>query len=396
MSTSNENTMKPDQDAVNSLRNLTASVQDLCSIIRSEHSSCRPDKYREELKAKDEITKTIYEQIKNGRPEKVPDWAKVELMPVDEIEKENRQYTQKYEDFWKDIDESTPLEKNAAVQAYTTAFSRFEEIYRLIGWRERDDEDAMFDMLVLTESRDLLIESIFGIEVYQMSRNGGFCERSRILFELSRLPRLLIILVRIACRQIHVSACGVDKPIKERFFDALTVVRVLALTARVLKGGLLASSLSLEKLLNLCHARRILDQPDASDVDTYHKQFDLLYDCLTALDFKRKFREIREPLCELFYLRYKQESIRDLFDRLRTQEEATIGIERYPELPLEENTDSTFHPEIFTIPYLQRFGRLNIEWTDCLDEHLKLYANRNSIRVFAHPTFFYNDTDLHK
>jgi hypothetical protein len=97
MSTSNENTMKPDQDAVNSLRNLTASVQDLCSIIRSEHSSCRPDKSREELKAKDEITKTIYEQIKNGRPEKVPDWAKVELMPVDEIEKENRQYTQKYE-----------------------------------------------------------------------------------------------------------------------------------------------------------------------------------------------------------------------------------------------------------------------------------------------------------
>jgi hypothetical protein len=300
-------------------------------------------------------------------------------------------------DFWKDIDESTQLEKETTVQAYTSAFSRFQEIYGLIGWRDRDDEDAMFDKLVLTESRGLLIESIFGFEVYQMSERGEFCERSRMLFEHSRLPRLLIILVRIACRQIYIiTACGADKVIKERPFDALTVVRVLALTARIMKGGQVASSLSLETLLHLCYARRILNQPDANDVDTCGKQFDLLYDCLTALDFTRKFQEIREPLCELFYLRYKSESIRELFERVKISEEAAIGIERYPELPLEENTDSTFHPEIFTIPYLQRFGRLNIEWTDCLDEHLKIYANRNSIRVFAHPTFFYNRIDLHK
>ncbi|KAE8552232.1 hypothetical protein EYB25_006126 [Talaromyces marneffei] len=383
--------MIPDQDAVKSVRELTASVQDLCNIIHSEHSSSRSDKSREELKAKDAIRNTLDEQIKKGRPEKVLDWKKVELMPVDEIEIENEKLTQKYEDLWKDIDESTQLEKGVAVQAYTSAFSRFQEIYRLIGWRDRDDEDAMFDKLVLTESRGLLIESIFGFEVYQMSERGEFCERSRMLFEHSRLPRLLIILVRIACRQM-----GADRTIKERPFNALTVVRVLALTARILKGRQVASSLSLETLLHLCYARRILDQPGASDVDTYRKQFELLYDCLTALDFTRKFQELREPLCELFYLRYKSESIRELFERVRIFEEATIGIERYPELPLEENTDSTFHPEIFTIPYLQRFGRLNIEWTDCLDEHLKIYANRNSIRVFAHPTFFYNDIDLHK
>ncbi|KAL3711151.1 hypothetical protein TMatcc_004949 [Talaromyces marneffei ATCC 18224] len=330
MSTYNENTMIPDQDAVKSLRELTASVLDLCSIIRSEHSSSHPDKSREELKAKDAIVNTLNEQISKGRPEKIPDWAKVELMPVDEIEMENKQFTQKYEGFWKDIDEPTQLEKEAAVQAYTSAFSRFQEIYRLIGWRDRDDEDCM------------------------------------------------------------------QADIYHQYLWSRQIVRVLALTARTLKGGHLASSLSLETLLHLCYARQILDQPGVSDVDTYRKQFELLYDCLTALDFTRKFREIREPLCELFYLRYKSESIREVFDRVRISEEDTIGIERYPELPLEENTDSTFHPEIFTIPYLQRFGRLNIEWTDCLDEHLKIYANRNSIRVFAHPTFFYNGIDLHK
>lgn len=294
-------------------------------------------------------------------------------------------------DFWKDVDESTKLEKEATVQAYASAFSRFQEIYRLIGWRDIDDDEAIFDNLVLTESRDLLIESIFGVELYQMSKRGQFCEPSRMLFEYSRLPRLLIILARIACRQM-----GADKELKKGPFDALTIVRVLTFTARILKGGQVASSLSMETLLHMCHARRILDQPSANDVDSYSKQFDLLYDCLTALDFTRKFREIREPLCELFYIRYKSESIRELFQRVRTLEEATIGIERYPELPLEENTDSTFHPEIFTISYLQRFGRLNIEWTDCLDEHLKIFANRNCIRVFAHPTFFYNDIDLHK
>ncbi|KUL87453.1 hypothetical protein ZTR_04741 [Talaromyces verruculosus] len=219
MSTYNENTMIPDQDVVKSLHELTASVQDLYNIIRSEHSSSRPDKSREELKAKDAIRKTLDEQINKGRPEKILDWKKVDLMPVDEIEMENMKFTQKYEDFWKDIDESTQLEKEAAVQAYSSAFSRFQEIYRLIGWRDRDDENAMFEKLVLTESRSLLIESIFGFEVYQMSEHGEFCERSRMLFEHSRLPRLLIILVRIASRQM-----GADKTIKERPFDALTVI----------------------------------------------------------------------------------------------------------------------------------------------------------------------------
>lgn len=296
-------------------------------------------------------------------------------------------------DFWKDIDDSTQSEKEAAAQAYTSAFSRFEEIYKLIGWRVTHNEGAMYDKNVFAESRDLLIESIFGIEAYQMSRFGVITERSRMLFELSRLPRLLIILVRISVRQLYViSACGEDQ--KERPFDALTVVRVLALVARTLKGGQI-TSLSMEKLLHRCYARRILDQPGVSDVDTYHKQSDLLYDCITAIDFTRRFRELREPLCSLFYMRYKSEPIQMLFERVRTHEQATVGIEPYPELPLEEKTDPMFHPDIFTTTYLQEFGRLNIEWTDNLDEHLKIYANRNCIRVFAHPSFFYNCMDLH-
>ncbi|PCG88117.1 Hypothetical protein PENO1_112050 [Penicillium occitanis (nom. inval.)] len=169
MSTYNENTMIPDQDAATPLRELTTSVRDLHSIISSEHSSSCPGKSREQLKAKDVIINTLHEQINKGRPEKIPDWKKVELMPIDEIEMENKQFTQMYEDFWKDIDKSTQLEKEAAVQAYTLAFSRFQEIYHLIGWRDRDNEDAMFDKIVLTESRSLLIESIFGVEILRGS-----------------------------------------------------------------------------------------------------------------------------------------------------------------------------------------------------------------------------------
>lgn len=97
MSTYNENTMILDQNAVKSLRELTASVQDLCDIISSKHSSSRPDKSRKELKANDVITNILNEQINKGRPEKILDWKKVELMPVNEIEIENKQFTQKYE-----------------------------------------------------------------------------------------------------------------------------------------------------------------------------------------------------------------------------------------------------------------------------------------------------------
>lgn len=88
--------MIPGQDAARPLRELTASVQDRYSTISSEHSSSYPNKSRE-LKDKDVITNTLYEQINKGRPEKIPDWKKVELMPIDEIEMENKQFTQKYE-----------------------------------------------------------------------------------------------------------------------------------------------------------------------------------------------------------------------------------------------------------------------------------------------------------
>lgn len=301
-------------------------------------------------------------------------------------------------EFWKEIDESTPSEKETAAQAYTSAFSRFAEIYHLLGWRGTadDDDDAMFDEPILAESRNLLVESVFSIEAYQMTRIGEFSERSRVLFETSRLPRLLVVLVRIAYRQVYiVSACGVDKPIKERPFDAPIVIKVLALVARTLKGAHLASSLSLEKILRSCYERRLLSQPDISDVETYTKQFDLIYDCVTALDFTTRYQELREPLCELFYMRYKSDSIQQLFERVKIYYDASRGIDR-DELPLTESTESTFRPEIFSAQYLQDFGRLRIEWTDCLDEHLKIYAHPNTIKIFAHPTFFYNAIDLNR
>lgn len=94
MSADSEDTMILDQDVVKSLRELTASVQDLCNIISSEHSISQS---RVGIKENDEIVKVLNEQLSEGQPEKIMDWEKVELMPVDEIETENKQYTQKYE-----------------------------------------------------------------------------------------------------------------------------------------------------------------------------------------------------------------------------------------------------------------------------------------------------------
>jgi hypothetical protein len=88
-----ENTITPDQDVAKTLHELTAKVQELCIILTPEKS----DKSRAALKEKDVVSKTLREQLNNGRPERVMDWEKVELLPVDDIEKENKQYTQRYE-----------------------------------------------------------------------------------------------------------------------------------------------------------------------------------------------------------------------------------------------------------------------------------------------------------
>lgn len=88
-----ENTITPDQDVVNSLRELIVKVQELCNILTPEDFNYA----RAKLKAKDVISSTIYEQVDKGRPKEIQDWEKVELMSVDEIATEDKQYAQKYE-----------------------------------------------------------------------------------------------------------------------------------------------------------------------------------------------------------------------------------------------------------------------------------------------------------
>lgn len=97
MSANSETTMMTDQDLVKSLCELTASVQDLCNAIGSEHGNSQPKKSRVELKARDAISTTIHEEISKGKPAKIMDWEEVKVTPIPEIEMENKQYAQKYE-----------------------------------------------------------------------------------------------------------------------------------------------------------------------------------------------------------------------------------------------------------------------------------------------------------
>lgn len=98
MSTENNNTMIPDQEGnVKSLRELTASVQELRNTIISGSRISHPNKSRAGLQAQDAVSNTIYEEINMGRPEKIIDWEGVEPMSVDDIQMETKRYTQMYE-----------------------------------------------------------------------------------------------------------------------------------------------------------------------------------------------------------------------------------------------------------------------------------------------------------
>ncbi|KUL81320.1 hypothetical protein ZTR_09393 [Talaromyces verruculosus] len=112
MSAASEDTMTPDQVTVKSLRELTASIQNLCDTITSDYHNNHPDNSRGRPKIKDTISATLHEEMTKGPPQQIMDWEKIEPMATDEIEMKNKLYTQKYED----------------------------DIYRLIGWRDKDSE----------------------------------------------------------------------------------------------------------------------------------------------------------------------------------------------------------------------------------------------------------------
>ena len=299
-------------------------------------------------------------------------------------------------DFWID-NQGTPLETKATENAFNSAFGRYQHIYQSLGWRE--NRDLIFNAVDLSKYRKVLMESIFATEAYRMKRFGQIREPSRASFEYSRLPRLLLILIRIESRQNYVYECRRTNEVKDTQFDACTLLNVLGEVGRTMRlisfvDGL--NKMSLEVLLVRCYSRQILQQPGPAEFEKQYQHFQLLLDCLMALDFTQRFREIRDPLSGSFYVRYKSEPIYKIFEMVKTHRDLTRGIDRFKQLPLQESNSPTFLSDHFNIQYIQEFGGLKVEWTDCLDEHLKIITGRNAIRIFAHPTFFYNFVDLHQ
>lgn len=299
-------------------------------------------------------------------------------------------------DFWKEY-ESTPSEWKVTEDAYQSAFDRYQDIYSSLGWRDKDD--LMFNAVNLAEHRTALVLSIFAIEAYRMEQFDSLRERSRAAFEYSRLPRLLTILIRIETRQNDMVDCGQNDGADGMEFDAHTLLSVLIEVAHTMRFIGLADGLNkmtMEELLARCYARQILPQPGPEEFERQYRQFQLLYDCLGALDFTQRFREIRDPLSRVFYLKYKSEPIHEVFKMVQVHRDLTPGIDPSRQLLLQESDSPTFVTHQFNLRYLQEFGGLEVEWTNCVDEHLKIYRRRNAIRIFAHPTFFYNFRDLHR
>jgi len=245
------------------------------------------------------------------------------------------------------------------------------------------------------------MQSIFASKAYRTKVFNQLGEPSRASFERSRLPRLLIILIRIESRQNFISTCTRSNKVEvnKEQPGAETLLKVLAEVRRTMRLISFADGLNkmpMEELLVRCYSRRILQQPGANEPLKQYQHFQLLFNSLMALDFTHRFREITEPLSSTFYVKYKLEPIYKIFDMVRTHRNLTRGINHFKQLILQESDSPNFLPSHFNIQYLSEFGGLNVEWTDYLNKHLKIYTRRNAIRIFAHPTFFYNFVDLHK
>lgn len=397
-----------DGDTIAAVRDLTDSIKALSKLIDQESDRRDPSRVRELARQNDPILSALNEEIQNGRPKHAPSSTSVQLMSPEEIDAENEAYMAKYTgmlvisrrtriltplDLWKKH-ESTPAERQTMQNAYEAAFDRFPTIYRTLGWHGNDD--ILFDAKVLSRYRDTLLEGLFAIEPYRMNRIFGPLDRSKAAFEYSRLPRLLSILIRIEARRNDALECRDGVCVDCRYFDADQTLRVLIEVGRALRLSRLdgPNEMTLQELLDRCYARRILSQPAVDEPEILRYQFHLVYDCLTAVEFESQFREIRDPLTLTFYLRHKDKPVYKIFEMVKSHRSVMTGIEPVKELPLEEASSPTFAAETFTVQYLQDFGGLSIEWTDCLDDHLRIFAGRNAIRIFAHPTFFYNGRGL--
>ncbi|KAL7904556.1 hypothetical protein GGI35DRAFT_484313 [Trichoderma velutinum] len=363
----------------------------------SIQSNCR----RFQRGPRDLVGKALDEEFHGEQFKNIPKWAEVQTLSLKTIDEENDACIAKYEEFWKGR-EGTATEIETTNKAYQSAFERFQNIYHCLGWRE--NAELILSDVDLCKHRSLLIESIFAIEAYRMKRLSRLQEPTRASFEYSRLPRLLLILVRIESRQNMPNKCRQTADDTTTNGDdnnegtkASTILAILIQVARTMDRVSWADGLNqmnLQELLRICYSRRLLKQPRSNDPELQYEHMKLLTDCLMALNFTHRFREIRPPLSKTFYFRYLEEPIYKILDMVIARDQDSRGIDHFKQLALQESASPTFLPKHFTIQYLQDFGNLEIEWTDCLDEHLKIYSGRNAIRIFAHPTFFYNCIDL--
>ncbi|KAL6701638.1 hypothetical protein J3F84DRAFT_399334 [Trichoderma pleuroticola] len=349
----------------------------------------------------DLVGKALDEEFHGEQLKNIPKWAEVQTLSLKTINEENDDYIAKYEEFWKGR-EGTATEIETTNKAYQSAFERFQDLYHCLGWRENEGLTLNYDDLC--KHRPFLIESLFAIEAYRMKSLPRLQEPTRASFEYSRLPRLLLILIRIESRQNMQNKCRrttddtpTNRNNNNEGMKASQILAVLFQVARTMDRVSWADGLNqmnLQELLRICYSHRVLEQPRSNDPERQHEHMQLLTDCLMALDFTHRFREIRPPLSKAFYFRYLEEPIHKILDMVITHDQNSRGINHFRQLTLQESASPTFIPEHFTIQYLQDFGNLEIEWTDSLDEHLKIYSGRNAIRIFAHPTYFYNCIDL--
>lgn len=204
-----------------------------------------------------------------------------------------------------------------------------------------------------------------------------------------------MILARIESRQNDVLECRPPTEIVQ--INAQTVLKVLIEVARSLRSvswtdGL--NRMTLNELLRRCYTSIVLPQPGEEDVTLYWQHFLLLMACLTALDFEHTFPRLKDPLSSSFFFKFRAEPIYEVMKMVLTHRRMSRGINAFKQLRLPESSKETFFPDQFDVRYLQDFGGLKIEWTDSLEEHLKIYTDRNTSRVFAHPTYFDNFVDL--
>jgi len=299
-------------------------------------------------------------------------------------------------DHWNQFKTSanTNTDAKKTLDAATYVFDHYQDLCKSFGgW---PPQELLFNTALLNKHRDRLVQCLFLHEAQLSFSMSGMSERSRARFEYSRLPRLLMILIRMESRHRG----GGLYHSHDAYIDAETVLRVLAEAGRWTYSDdsfFHPQGEALYSLAERCYRRGLLRQPEIEERALAAAHMTFFYDVASAIKFKHRFPDFLYNSLGDFFLEHRSLRIDEVIERAeKIFDHQMRHIGSGKDIYLKEAEGPSFAPSQFNIESLEQVGGLEIRWTDCLDQHLRISSRPHTIQIFAHPTWLYNQVDLQK